>query len=100
MRYDKKVIFVKETGDKYNYSSGNYESGELELEERFCDITDAGAETMNLLYGKVVQGAKIVRVKTKLYDIYDYLLIDGKKYQIQMVQAFRQDQYFHVMEQL
>lgn len=100
MRYDKKVIFVKETGDKYNYSSGNYESGKLESEERFCDITDAGAETMNLLYGKVVQGAKIVRVKTKLYDIYDYLLIDGKKYQIQMVQAFRQDQYFHVMEQL
>ena len=100
MRYDKKVTFVKETGDKYNYSTGNYESGELELEERFCDITDTGAETMNLLYGKVVQGAKTVRVKTQLYDIFDYLIIDGKKYQIQMVQTFRHEQSYHVVEQL
>lgn len=96
MRYSDTVKFVKEESF-YNRDTGDYSVENIVQTERFADITDTGTEAMNLLYGKVVQGAKTIRIKTKVTEDFDYVLIGKTIYTVKMIRTLRQEQVMHLV---
>lgn len=96
MRYSDTVKFVKEE-EFYNRETGEYDIGNIVQTQRYADITDTGTEAMNLLYGKVVQGAKTIRIKTKVTEDFDYVLIDKTVYLVKMIRTLRQEQVMHLV---
>ena len=99
MRYDKKVYFVTE-GEEYNYDTGDYELVELVKEEAWANVSDTGTERMQLIYGALKQGAITVRIVGKYDNEFDYIQVDGKKYNVDAFRTFRNDQAFNLSEQL
>ena len=99
MRYDKKVYFVTE-GEEYNYDTGDYELVELVKDEAWANVSDTGTERMQLIYGNLKQGAITVRIVGKYDEEFDYIEVEGKKYNVDAFRTFRNDQAFNLSEQL
>lgn len=96
MRYERKVYFIKEESI-YNQNNGRYITKEIPIAERWADVTDTGTEAMNLLYGRILQGAKTVRIKTKVLDEFNYIVIDKQRYLVETIKTFRQEQVIYVV---
>lgn len=98
MRYDKKICFVRNpSGPVYNEETGNYDEVEPHREWMACLISDMGEEMMNLLFGKVVSGAKTIALPGNVHTAYDYIEDDeGNRYQVELRQEARHDTIFQV----
>ena len=62
MRFDTPVLFQRITDGAYNAENGDYGDDSIESVKVYADVTDAGVETLNLVYGELRQGAKVVRL--------------------------------------
>ena len=82
MRYDVWVYFVKELPGTYNDQTGDYADGDTREEYRLANITDASEERMQLVYGRIRQGALVVRIQGGDPSPFDYIRIDGKRYRV------------------
>ena len=89
MRTSDTVYLVIKGEDTYNDDTGNYESTEAVKTPIRALITDTGTERMNLLYGVVKQHAKTIRLNSIYKDMFDYVEIDGKEYQVDMIRKYR-----------
>ena len=96
MRADKEIELVKEGEPKYNYETGNYESGIITKHTYYGLVTDTSNERMSLLYGGIRSNSKTVRLNVKIDSQYDYMLIDDEKYQIDNRKAYRRKTTFEV----
>src|SRR5699024_7752738 len=100
MRYSVPVYFVKETEPVYDYETGDYVDGELFKHDVWANVSDTGTERMQLIYGDLKQGAITVRIQGKYDEAFDYVEVDGKKYNVDAFRTFRNDQAFNLSEQL
>lgn len=98
MRYDKEIAFVTEGVRVYDEITGDYAVTAPEKIIRSAHISDAGLEQMNLLYGKVVEQAKVVRIQGAGPVSFDYIEIDGKPYMAQLERRLRQETTFQAVE--
>lgn len=100
MRYDYKIQFVKEGKLTYDASTGDYTEATPSLYEFWANVTFAGESAVKMGYGDIKQGDLVIRIRGKLdADDYDYLLYDGKKYRVQPVRTYRNQQTFLVSEE-
>ena len=100
MRYDKRIYFVKEGEEVYDYDTGDYITTEPIKHEAWANVSDTGTERMQLIYGALKQGAITVRIRGKYEKEFDYILVDDKKYNVDAFRTFRNDQAFNLSEQL
>ena len=100
MRYDQRVYFVKEGEDEYDYATGDYVTTEPIKHEMWANVSDTGTERMQLIYGNLKQGAITVRIVGKYEEAFDYIEVEGKKYNVDAFRTFRNDQAFNLSEQL
>src|SRR5690625_7899221 len=100
MRYATPIYFVKKTEPVYDYETGDYIDGEPIKDELWANVSDTGAERMQLIYGALKQGALTVRIQGKYDEAFDYIEVDGKKYKVDAFRTFRNDQAFNLSEQL
>ena len=100
MRYSVPVYFVKETEPVYDYETGDYVDGEPIKDEKWANVSDAGTERMQLIYGALKQGAITVRIQGKYDEAFDYIEVEGKKYNVDAFRTFRNNQAFNLSEQL
>ena len=100
MRYSVPVYFVKEGEDEYDYDTGDYVTGEPLKVEVWANVSDTGTERMRLIYGALKQGAITVRIVGKYDKEFDYIEVEGKKYNVDAFRTFRNDQAFNLSEQL
>lgn len=100
MRYDKRIYFVKEGEDEYDYSTGDYVTTEPVRHEAWANVSDTGTERMQLIYGALKQGAITVRIVGKYDKEFDYIQVGDKKYNVDAFRTFRNDQAFNLSEQL
>ena len=100
MRYSVPIYFVKETEPFYDYETGDYIDGEPIKEEAWANVSDTGTERMQLIYGALKQGAITVRIVGKYDKEFDYIEVEGKKYNVDAFRTFRNDQAFNLSEQL
>ena len=100
MRYATPIYFVKETEPVYDYETGDYIDGEPIKDELWANVSDTGTERMQLIYGDLKQGAITVRIVGKYDKEFDYIEVEGKKYNVDAFRTFRNDQAFNLSEQL
>ncbi|GAA3251640.1 Phage protein [Lactococcus lactis subsp. lactis] len=82
MRYDKKIIFVTETGGGYDPELGEHIEPTIVKTKKMANITDLGTERSKVLFGDVKQGAKVVRLLRPYLKNWDFVLIGNDKYKI------------------
>lgn len=84
MRYDKSIVFVKESSESY-YDTEIGEWVEVDLESTPADVnvTDLGTDRSITLFGSIKQGAKVIRTQP-LFSVpkWDHIEYGGKKYQL------------------
>ena len=100
MRYDKRIYFVKEGEEEYDYATGDYIATEPIKHKAWANVSDTGTERMRLIYGALKQGAITIRIREKYEKEFDYILVDDKKYNVDAFRTFRNDQAFNLSEQL
>ena len=98
MRYDTLVYFQKVVSGNYETATGNYGEDVVVEEKRYADVTDAGTDTLNLVYGEVKQGARVVRLQRQYQGRFDRIRIGDKVYRVDFSRNFRVKQVFVVSE--
>ena len=85
MRYDTPVYFRRYGERGYNKATGNYEDAQPIEVMRYADVTDAGAETLNLIYGELKQGCKTIRLQRGYMEPFSEIRIGEKKYRVDFI---------------
>ena len=96
MRYDKEIAFVTEGARTYDEVTGDYSIMPAERIVRSAHISDMGLEQMSLLYGKVVEHAKVVRIQGQGPIEFDYIEIDGDPYSTTLMRRLRHETTYQV----
>ncbi|MBR5290164.1 MAG: hypothetical protein IKU28_04125 [Erysipelotrichaceae bacterium] len=98
MRYDTPVYFQKITPGEYDPSTGDYGDATVAEVRRNASVTDAGVETLNLLYSELKQGCKTVRLQTHYDAAFDRIRIGSKVYRADFERKLRAKHNFVVSE--
>lgn len=96
MRYDKEIAFMTEGARVYDEITGDYMVTAPEKIIRSAHVSDMGLEQMNLLYGKVVEQAKIVRIQGLGPVDFDYIEIGGDPYSVALMRRLRHETTYQV----
>lgn len=90
------VYFVKRGEPVFDETTGNYNDSTSVRTRVDALVTDTGSKRMNLLYGKIRQKAKTVRLLQHYTAAFDYIEIDGQEYQIDSDRRYRTKHTFEV----
>ena len=89
MRYDKPIYFQKLAPDRYDPETGDYvENGATEI-EKFADVTDAGINMLQIIYGSIKEGAIVVKIQQPFVKAFDYIRVDEKRYKADFIRGGR-----------
>lgn len=98
MRYDKVIYFCTNSAETYNETTGDYEAGEPDKVERYAAVLDMSEQRMNLVYGKIKQGALVIHLQNAYTDPFDYIEYNGRKYVVDAKREMRVKGFFTVSE--
>ena len=98
MRYDTPVYFQKIVPGRYDASTGNYKEDVITEKKKYADITDAGTDTLNLVYGEIKQGVKVIRLQSRYQETFNRIRIGDKMYRVDFSRNLRMKQIFVVSE--
>ena len=98
MRYDKEIAFVTEGARVYDEITGDYTVTAPGKIIRSANISDMGLEQMNLLYGTVVEQAKVVRIQGAGPVDFDYIEIGGNSYSTTLMRRLRHETTYQVVK--
>lgn len=79
-------IYFQHIQSTYNATTGNYEDTITET-KRFASVTDAGEETMRLVYDGVKQGSKVIRLQRPFTSPFDNIRIGSSIYRVDKAKA-------------
>ena len=98
MRYDKKITFVKRENGEYNPDLGEYEEDKDIRTIKRANVTDLGIDRSVAIFGSIEEGAKVIRLLRHYKNDWDFILIDGKKYESTKKRDLRLREGFIVQE--
>lgn len=84
MRFDKKVEFVDITR-VYDASTGDYTDSVVVKHTVMADVTDASTKAMQIAYGELRQGAKVIRLQNPIIDIPEKVRYNSKYWRIDAI---------------
>ena len=82
MRYDTPIFFQEVIRGAYNENTSNYDEDTTLETKRFARVTDSGEETLKLIYGKIKQGSKVLRLQTPYKANFERIRIGSKVYKV------------------
>lgn len=82
MRFDTPIYFQRIGKGAYNANTGDYEPGSVTEIKTYASVTEAKNEALTLIYGKIRQGVKVVRLLRAFPEPFDYVRIDKKVYSV------------------
>ena len=82
MRYNTPIYFQTVKSGELNPTTHNYEADNITEIKRYAAVTDAGTETINLIYGTIKQGVKTVRLQQPYKEPFDNIRIGKKRYKV------------------
>lgn len=98
MRCDIPVFFRRNIQGEYDSDTGNYGPDIVVETKKRAGVTDAGADTLNLVYGEIRQGVKVVKLQRHYNDPFDRIRIGRKTYRVDMERKLRAKHIFVVSE--
>lgn len=102
MRFDTPVYFQRITPGEYDAETGDYGPDDVAEIKVYASVTNSGAETLNLVYGKLKQDSLTVRLQNHYTAPFDRLRIgedeSAKYYHVDMARALRNKHIFVISE--
>ena len=98
MRFDTPIYFQLSDRGAYDETTGDYGENTIAETKKYASVTDAGVETLILIYGELKQGVKVVRLQTHYNDVYGRIRIGSKVYRVDMERKLRVKHVFVVSE--
>ena len=98
MRYDTPVYFQKIIPGDYEASTGNYKEDVVNEEKMYADVTDAGTDTLNLIYGEIRLGVRVIRLQRQYKKTFNRIRIGARIYRVDFSRNLRAKQVFVVSE--
>ena len=80
MRFDTPVYFRRIIPGEYDEATGNYVDDRVEETKRFASMTDSGSKTLQLVYGKLKEGSKVVRLQRRYKEPFDNIRVGDVVY--------------------
>lgn len=84
MRYDTPVFFQRITPGEFDPGTHNYAEDTITEERRYASVTDTGTEQLTLIYGKIKQGSKVIRLQRPYTEPFDRIRIGEKIYSVDL----------------
>ena len=85
MRFDIPIYLQNIQPGAYNPETGNHEHET----KRYASVTNAGTETLNLVYGELRQGCLTVRIQAHCTTDFDRIRIGNKVYRVDLLRKLR-----------
>ena len=98
MRFDTPIYMQTVTEGAYNAQTGDYAPDSVGEVKMYASVTDAGTETLTLVYGDIKQGAKVVRLLSHCVRPFSFIRIGEKRYRVDMERKLRSKHIFVVSE--
>lgn len=98
MRFDKPIFFQHIKVGAYDTNTGDYGADEVTEVQTFASVTDAGVETMKLIYGNLKQGSLTVRLHAHYTEDFDRIRIGNKVYSVDFERKLQKMHVFVVSE--
>lgn len=98
MRFDTPVYFQRIRPGEYEEDTGNYGPDVMEEEKRYANVTSAGTATLQLVYGVIRQGCRVVRLQRHYRPSFDRIRIGEKIYRVDSSRELRNKHVFIVSE--
>ena len=98
MRFATPIYFQRIVPGEYDASTGNYGADTITEDLRRASVTDTGTATLNLVYGGLKQGSKVVRLQRHYNKPFDRIRIGDKYYRVDMARGLRLKHTFVVSE--
>lgn len=98
MRFDVPVYFQTVKQGEYDASTGNYGEDIIEETKKDADVTSAGVETLNLVYGGIKQGAVVIRLQNHYNKPFDRIRIGDKIFRVDFRRKLRRKHVFVASE--
>lgn len=96
MRYTDRVTFVSESEGGYNPNTGQYDDAVELITKLPCNVSQLGVERTVQLFGEMDKTILVVRLQRPYTASYDYLLVDGTKYNVKRHVPHRRESVFYV----
>jgi hypothetical protein len=96
MRADTPIYFQTVKKGAYDANTGDYGEPTVAEVKKYASVTDSGVETLNLVYGEIRQGSKVVRLNGNYNEPFDRIRIGRKIYRVDMTRPLRNKHIFVV----
>jgi len=97
LRFDRKVTLIKQGEEVYDYNTGDYVLSEPIIHNMWANISDAGLEERQAVFGGVDVQGLVVRFRHRL-PAFDTLDINGQAYNAKTVKRLRHKTVLFVSE--
>ena len=98
MRFDTPVYFQFVMRGEYDENTGDYADDVVVEEMVFADVTNAGEKAMTLHYGRIKEGALVVRLQNHYKNTFHRIRIGDKLYNVDFCRNLSLKQTFIVSE--
>lgn len=98
MRFEKPIYFCLESKPVYSSETGDYDEPTVTEDKAYARVTEAGLDTLRLIYAEIQQGALIVRLQNHYTKPFSYIRIGDKKYAVRLQRKQRVKHIFVVSE--
>jgi hypothetical protein len=87
MRYDTPVFFQSIKSGEYDTNTHNYGEDIITEEKRYASISDTETERLTLIYDKIKQGTKVIKLQIPYTKPFDKIRIGEKVYGVDFDRA-------------
>jgi hypothetical protein len=94
MRFDTPIYFQFVNVGEIDPATGDYSKTVEESEPILADVTDAGTDTINLIYGAFKQGVKTIRLQNRCEKTFDRIRIGEAVYRVDFERKLRHKHTF------
>lgn len=98
MRYNKRVVFAKETKGKYNPKTSRTETYEKRYDAIPCNISPLSPQKTVVQYGDINKDINVIRLNGHFEPTVTHAYINGTKYQITKRIDYEHDTVFYIEE--
>ena len=98
MRYDTPIFFQKITQGEYDPRKGDYAADTVEEAKVYADVTNAGTDTLKLVYGDIRQDALAIHLQNHYKGTFNRIRVGDKQYRVDFTRKLRVKQILIVRE--
>lgn len=98
MRYNKRVVFAKETKGKYNPKTSRIETYEKRYDAIPCNISPLSPQKTVVQYGDINKDINVIRLNGHFEPTVTHAYINDTKYQITKRIDYEHDTVFYIEE--